>query len=224
MSPKQFVEARNRYAYSLVGLSERGHEVFQSSQGLESFHYKLLSSDKAPEVLQGYLSTIYWGWYSGRDQNPNPNFAMSKVTSARAKLGSNETQQACVSILRSAHSLLRKRHFGPAVLLLTNLPQIRFSFATKLCSFFEPQSCGVADRLIAEYRPNFGFLIDNKGYVTSAIENAFRYQAYCAALSAEASAMNALGERYRWTDRDNVSHEWRAVDIERAYFQFGPAR
>lgn len=207
--------ARARYAYPAVCLAGELHspvgQVFETTRDLGNHLLKLLNSKKASEVYLGYASVIYWGHYASADGRQNPNRAM-----ARAKLAIAADDQGTVRTVRKALSHLRKRRAGDAALLLCELPQLEFAFATKVCAFAAPQICGVADSVIAERFPRFGFQTNGAGYLKSSRANARTFDRYCLYLQRQAANLDR--RRSRWRDRDGTLNQWQSVEVERALF------
>jgi len=186
-------------------------QVFETTRDLSDHLFGLLNSKKDREVYLGYISVIYWGHYASADGRLNPNRAM-----ARAKLAIAADDQRAVGTVRKAMLHLRKRRAGDAALLLCELPQLGFAFATKVCAFAAPQTCGVADSVIAERFPRFGFQTNRAGYLKSSTVNARTFDRYCMYLQRQAANLDR--RRSLWRDRDGTLNQWQAVEVERALF------
>jgi hypothetical protein len=232
MAFSKYVAKRNSYSYPAVGL--RGHincwtEVhFASTHQLDCHQKHLLLSDENEQIVLGYLSTIFWGYYSGKD-----NAIRSARAQGRAQLAldgkdrrSNGRMRGVKDIgvdkvadeIRVAFDSLRSDYYAEALGRLCGLPQLRVAFASKVCAFLIPAKCGVADSVIAESYPGFGFSVDDNGNVRNTPDNRRNYAAYCSFLQEQADALNSQGEPFQWKDRDGLRYPWRAVDIERALY------
>lgn len=182
------------------------------------FHRLLLSYD-ASQVKLGYLSIIFWGFFSGQDGIIRSQRAMGMVNLAIRHLQRSRIDSAVIARrVWSARASLSKGRCGEAIASLLPLPMLGFAFASKVCAFLSPQRCGVIDSVIVARYPRFGFAADRKGYVTKEMANRGCYQKYCVFLARRASWLNRSGAHLRWRDRDGRRHAWRAVDVERALY------
>lgn len=230
-----FKKGRDAYSYPLVGLtgtvSDYHHATFPSSRALEEHHARLLGSNMEDEVLLGYLSTLYWGHFSGANGKTNAGRARARVRMALYGQTRNRKGQLsrsrgvrdigrthAVSVIRKAKELIDSQQFGKAVQALCTLPQLGFAFASKIIAFLAPARCAVIDSVIVKKYPNYGFHLQGK-YVSQVRENFKRYQDYCVSLRTLAQIQNAAeDESAHWQDKDGVLYPWRAVDIERAMY------
>ena len=217
---EQLLLARNAYAYPFACLdSDLDHKELDSVIELDSYHYQLLRSDQDREVLNGYLSVLYWGFYSGQDGKLRGPRAKGLVNKAMRKLSETNAPEVFVAdLVRGATEFIDSRRPGLAVLLLTNLPQMQFSFASKVAAFLNPVLCGVSDSIIASGFPGFGFVAKDNS-VEARLDVSPAYDRYCAFLERIAGQVNDLGSDFQWTDRDSSRHQWRAIDVERALFK-----
>jgi hypothetical protein len=236
MTPAQYLACRNAYAYPAVGLNgclaSYAHRTFASIRSMEDHHRALLRSPDDATAVFGYLSVIYWGHYSGQDGVVRGPRSLGKVL--LAKDGMNRKRKGCIERvrgvadigvstvgerIRQATSLVDEGHFGDALKILSCMPQLNFAFASKVCAFLLPESCGVIDSVIAASYRRFGFEVDSGGYVRKNNTNATNYTSYCEFLSNEAQVLNLHGVAYMWRDLDGTLCPWRAVDVERALYR-----
>lgn len=204
---------RTRYGYPTVGLMSGRHIQFLTSTDIDRHHGNLLRSGSEQRRFEGYLSTIYWGHYSGQAGVARAARAMSKVKMARK--GANFHYAG--RIIKSMVRLLRRRKIADAITCATKLPQIGFAFASKLCAFAAPQLCGVIDSVIVAKFPRFGFQLQ-RGYIKTSKYNALRCAEYCKYISKWARFVNSHGSQLFWLDKNRTKHEWRAIDVERALY------
>jgi len=226
---------REAYSYPTVGLagslSSHQHKYFASTIALDEYHRDLLRSEREEKALLGYLSVIYWGHYASSDGRNLAARAAARVTMARDGQLFKHNASVCrrrgladfapgaaFDTLQRAVVALDGKKNSNAVRILCELPQIQFAFATKLCAFIKPDSCGVMDSVLATRLPQFGFTVSKQGYVRLNQENLGRYDRYCAYLTKTALELNLEMEHSRWVDRDQTQHAWRALDVERALF------
>ena len=236
--PREYLENRNAYWYPAVGLAgslDSWREVsFSSTLEMDCHHNELLTSNKNGRVVLGYLSTIFWGFYSGQDRVIRPARAKGKAMLALngndfKKMGRIERMRgvsdvgvdvvACV--IRDAYAHLMSDQYAEALELLSELPQLGLAFASKVCAFLVPAKCGVIDSVLAERYPRFGFSADKKDIVKNTSDNRSNYRTYCLCLQQQAQTLNLEGPEFLWLDRDRIRHVWRAVDVERALFEDG---
>lgn len=220
MTNSKYIACRNSYAYPAVGLRTLTEgRRFSSVTAMEHHFQRLFRSNEPLRVQLAYLSVIYWGHYLGRSGKPNPNRAYSKVELAMQGLHAKGLEPAQVaSLIRAAQSLLRRGRPAPAMILLMQLPQLGFAFASKICAFLDSQLYGVIDGVIARKYPRLQFHRTKDGYVSNALCNHAAYRRYCQFLTRTAARLNALGISYRWRERSGSRRRWRAVDVERALY------
>lgn len=235
MNAEQFLMARNAYGYPAVALNDAfEHLDFSTTRDLEEHHYNLLRSANDKKAILGYLSVVYWGHYSGKNGIPRGSRALARVRLAhfgafRLRNGSRERINgvediglaACAQLIGRAAIHVDAGRCGEALRTLCDLPGLQFAFASKVVAFLLPDRCGVIDSVIAEKCPGLGFVVDRNGYIRNNGRNANAYETYCATLVEKALALNALGEKFQWTDRDGKKYSWRAIDVERAIYS-GP--
>lgn len=169
----------------------------------------------------GYLSTIFWGHFSGQDGRTRSSRAQAKVRQALNQIKNGRVGGiiGAAGKIHEALALVESDRCGDALQLLSStLPQLGPVFASKVCAFLAPAKCGVIDSIIAGKYLQFGFSIDSKGYVKKAAANMACYDRYCTFLRDQAERLNQAGDDFLWKDRDNTDQRWRAVDVERAIF------
>ena len=222
---EEFVAKRGAYSYPAVALNgcvDSWTEIcFQSTSQMDNHHRDLLTSPDNVRTVMGYLSTIFWGHFSGQDGRTRAARAQAKAKHAlnQIKNGRGGGIKGAADTIRRAHTLIESDRYGDAVKLLSSsLPQLGPVFASKVCAFLVPAKCGVIDSIIASKYPQFGFSVDGKGYVKGTATNMKHYDSYCAFLRERAQDLNRAGDGFLWRDRDNTSQRWRAVDVERAIF------
>jgi len=235
MTPTDYLLKRNTYSYPAVGLTGTFLSYrpvrFSSTQQLDQHQKQLLTHESNDNVVLGYLSTIYWGHYSGKDRIERPERAIGKVSLAkdgkdRERKGKREHISGVRDIgldtvaqtLRQASAQLAVDRYAEALELLCSLPQLQVAFASKVCAFLAPKKCGVIDSVIAKKVLRFGFSVDKSGIVKNIKSNRDCYRSYCVFLQDQAEQLNVLGDSHYWTDRDGLRYSWRALDVERAMY------
>ena len=220
MNPRAIKRRRSKYAYPSVGLKNAignpAHLSFRATAEMDAFHSRSFHSVVSRRMASGYLSTVYWGHYSGKAGRVTAARALSKVKMAKAHPDFVRSR----STLRKALANIKRNKIAEAILCMADgpLPQVGFAFASKICAFMAPEKCGVIDSVIASQRPNHDFELDGAGYVRSDSKNAMRYEKYCMDLQRRALVLNRLGVRFRWRDQIGRAWAWRAVDVERAMY------
>ena len=235
MEPIELKRRRDSYRFPCVGLHgspDNYSEIrFDTQKALEHYNYNLLHHYNSEFKVLGYLSILYWGHYAGQTGRTYAARARAKVDLAvegfqREKngqrgraLGARQIGWDAISnILHNATLALTAGEFGRGLILLTELPGLQFAFASKVCSFLAPLSCGVIDSVIASRHPEFGFSLNCDGYIRSNRFNSIRYDEYCSSLLEVAVHQNSLGEAYKWIDQDGSRQSWFSVDVERALY------
>lgn len=239
MTSNEYLTFRNSYAYPSVGLdgtlTSFAHCNFSTTQSMEHYHQTMLRSIKDEQCVLGYLSVIYWGHYSGKNGKSLANRALGKVKLAKkgfARKSNGRTERILgvedigvaevATCIREATDFLDSFSYNDAVIHLTRLPQLGFAFASKVCSFLQPDHCGVIDSVIARKFDEFDFNLNGGKYVRTSKINADKYMDYCGFLSKEAKILNDLGPDFMWRDLDGSLCSWRAVDVERAIYRSTP--
>jgi hypothetical protein len=201
------------------------HAQFGTTKSLETHHYHLLHSQEPLQQILGYLSVVYWGFFSGQNHVENPRRAMGKVQLARDGHEPPEWQMgilemgldAAAMCIDQANANLRDDKLLAALNSVLPLPGAGVAFASKVCTFMSPTKCGILDSVIAIRYPDLSFGLRD-GVVTNTIRNRNSYVTYCEALQGIARDLNAHGVAARWADDDGRVFPWRAVDVERALY------
>ena len=228
----EYVTRRKAYSYPAVGLSgclSCWNEVsFHSTQQLDGDQYQLLLSDENDQVVLGYLSTIFWGYFSGKNKATHPERAQGKVRLALNGKDRNRNGRIrgvkdrgidFVALeIRAAFASLKSDQYAESLRRLCDLPQLKLAFASKVCGFLAPTRCGVIDSVMAHNYPCFRFSVDDNDIVKNTSANRTNYAGYCSFLQEQAGTLNSQGQQFWWMDRDGICHAWRAVDVERALY------
>lgn len=232
MELSEYVARRNAYSYPAVALGGRldsWREVsFSSTRQLDCHQNSLLLSGENERTVLGYLSTIYWGYYSGKDQAKRSERARGRVrlaldgkdrkNSGRMRGVTDRGIDFVAQQIRTAFDSLMSDKYTEALELLCDLPQLELAFASKVCAFLAPEKCGVIDKVIARKYPCFGFSVHPDGRVKNTGSNRDSYAVYCSFLQKQAGELNLDGQQFLWRDRDNLCHAWRALDVERSLY------
>jgi len=225
LTAEQLLVKRAAYSYPAVGLDGRIDSwrqiCFQSTWQMDHHHRDLLTSPDSARTVMGYLSTIFWGHFSGQGGRAMAARAEAKVRQAGNQIdnGLGGGIHGVANMIHQALALVESERCGEAVkLLCSNLPQLGPVFASKVCAFLAPVKCGVINSIIASKYPQFGFSVNGEGYVRGTATNMRHYDSYCAFLREWAENLNRAGDDFLWKDRDNTNQGWRAVDVERAIF------
>ena len=78
--------------------------------------------------------------------------------------------------------MVDERHHGNAVIALSELRQLKFAFASKVCAFLLPEKCSVIDSVGADHHRQLGLEVDGGSYVRRNNTNVANYNKYCAFL------------------------------------------
>ena len=224
LTAEQFVQKRGAYSYpavALVGSINGWNETcFSSTRQMDDYHHDLLTSHDSERTVMGYLSTVFWGHFSGQDGRARGRRAQAKVRQALNQIENGRAGglDGAAGKIHEALAPVETNRCGEALRLLSGLPQLGPVFASKVCAFLAPTKCGVIDSIIAGKYSQFGFSVDSKGYVKRIASNLRCYDAYCTFLREQAESLNHGGDDLLWKDRDNTRQRWRAVDVERAIF------
>jgi hypothetical protein len=235
MPYQQLRANRNNYDYPAVALDGNLGQFnvvhFGSMTALDNYIHNLIVSPDQHEKILGYLSVIFWGFYSGQDGVIRENRALGRVNLAyngrdRVVRGNRQRIRGVIdhgfdvvtNHINCAIRFIEQDQYSDALMSLSNLPQLQVAFASKVCAFIDPNKCGVIDSVIASKYPSFGFAINDDGIVTNTNANRQRYHDYCVCLQHMAEQVNQHINDFRWTDRDGQLYDWRALDVERAMY------
>lgn len=229
--------ARSRYSYPTVCLMpvERGalaeletgdlrlarHQK-TSHMALDEYHSEKLGSALDFDRRVGLASVMYWGFYGSSDNRRTPTHARALTRSKwvfdkPTKTKTTNISETLILGVRTA----REGRFSEALSTFGRLPNVGFSFASKLVMFCAPTRASVFDAVmlgIFKATPELNrFSARITGHISA--EAASTYAMWCDYCTQKADALNRVG--LRWSDLDGESHRWRAVDVERALFQLG---
>lgn len=207
-----WAEALARYSYPPAAVRRDWTDFqFGSVRDLEESLRGLLSSALAADVRHGYVNVVFWGFASGADgQSTIPR---ARARAQKAHEASNDAGIA--DVVSKVRTALAAGDICWAVEQADALPQIGFSFATKICAFLDPEQCGVLDSVVARNAldklqlkgtPRFS---GKTSVISSNANNYSFYQEYCSALVEWAKKLNRAGSSLP---------RWRAVDVERALY------
>ncbi len=129
MTAEEFLKKREAYAYPAVGLDGTLDDwelaSFPSTWKMDRHHQELLMSRENTRIVMGYLSTVFWGHYSGQDGRIREARAKSRVKLALGQIRSGGAGVGSVGPkIRAAFALLKLDRCGEALSLLCALPQL----------------------------------------------------------------------------------------------------
>ena len=167
-----------------TGLGDERLDIFMevvehdTQDALDTHHHELLTSDDDKDLIAGYLSVLYWGFLAY-----NPNLALTRVQHSLHSITENGSPNDIIEAVRDGVRHAERLDFYTAVERFCTLPQISFSFATKLCAFSNPDNAGVLDSVINDH-----YAIGLKMNSSSKV-NRMTYQCYCELLTQKASQL-----------------------------------
>ena len=211
----------NQYNYPFDGIKINDNKIaiehYKSIREMENKIKLKFESNEPLEILEAYLSIIFWGHLSTskNDGKTNPKRALSKLPKIFKNNGDIDTVLVnfIQTLIKSVLNEISNKNYDSAVAIATLLPNIGFSFATKIIAFMNPEDCGVLDSKIAE---KLG-LIDTKLEVQrsknatilkSTLTNFIFYKKYCIKLNESAEKSIDTEGKYKI----------RSVDVERFIF------
>jgi hypothetical protein len=189
---------------------------------LDDYHHELLRSKSQSESLLGLASVVYWGYFTFGDK-----FARKRVNRLlhgyRGVPG--VTASAAYGALQTMIGMTNVGATGAALGELHGLSQLgRTPFGSKVVAFLSPSLAGIFDNRICnglQDQPWALPFLRGIGEVHK-IGTQEAYQAWCLYLSLIASHLNAGiqagNKNWRWNCGEDVKQEWRALDVERAFF------
>jgi hypothetical protein len=189
---------------------------------LDNYHNKLLSSADPEENLLGTASIIFWGFYTFKRK-----YAMNKLQwhLTGTKFRESSTPELISSVLSKINET---PHPGEALSHLSKVSQLgSIPFASKVISFLRPNSAGIYDNQIHNglMRSDW-YEISNLNTSIGPVSNKTVHEGYarwCILLKKIADDLNkhiANGEKWEWTDPIKGKNIWRALDVERAFFNY----
>jgi hypothetical protein len=242
-APEQWHAFRQSYQYPSVCLvratsGEIAHPSLQLSRDLssadsptghkiEGLHRSLLLSESTEDLLHGLASTVFWGFFASANpkRKPNPKRAETRARWA-LQLGGGRSrpidQASLVAKLVSARNSIRESRLADGLTAYRQIPNVGWSFASKLVMFSDPKCAAVYDSVIAEKL----IILANQNPVIAEctltspklLERQSKtlvppaYEHWCNYCQKTAEILNREGLPTSW-DR-----EWWAVDVERAIF------
>ena len=237
---QRLLDARNKYAYPLVYLEALAQDPAgtyipipapQPKRFLddwESLHTERLLSHEPLQALLGLASIAYWGFYSGALNSSRSTPARALVRAAWAANGRPKSRTkhpgpaGVQAALQAAARHLAGGDISAAIRSVATLPEFgQLSFASKVLTAMSFERCGVYDRVVSEAL-HAGQLHDlaisaNSGGVT--FKKSEIYEKWCRLATTRAAEMNSHGRERGWNYHGNQQRAWRAVDVERAFFQ-----
>jgi len=235
-----FIKNRNEYNYPNVRLrASKRPTKFKISDSLwaetdeskldkptdielDEYHCSLLSSSNPDENLLGTSSVIFWGYYTF-----SRNYALNKL---KWHLEGYKSRSATTTSIIKQKILLIKseQNNGRAVSHLSDISQLgSIPFASKVITFLRLETAGIYDNQIHKGLVSCNWykksLLDTHiGAVSNKnVQNG--YDGWCGFLSQFAAGLNngiAKGHNWQWHDSSGVISKWRAVDVERALFNY----
>ena len=235
---ERLIEYRNKYNYPKAFLIKSdiptdlpiskgvwARPIFNPQDSLsdlhvDEYHRKLLSSENRTDNLLGTASVIYWGFYTF-----GPKYSMSRVK--RHLYGHNNKSATTPDMIHSVlQNIKASTDRGHSISYLSEISQLgRISFASKVVAFIHPETAGVYDKQIDD-----GLIsLDKTGQRTSLIGSVKNmsvqsgYREWCENLHTVSRDLNekiARGEKFCWVDPSQGIQNWRAIDVERALFQY----
>jgi hypothetical protein len=226
------IEKMPKYEYQSWCLIIKENNIIQAEnkyfdiQEVEKIIYDYLKSKDVKLQILGYLSVIFWGFAGSSDfgKKPTEERALSRIKntgliSKDSKINdiklidlNTETVKFISNIISNVIDEVSKSNYSAAVAFASLLPQLGFSFATKLVMFIDPNNCGVLDKVVAkklsltsvEWTSSNG----EKSYLKTSLKNHLLYAQYCFWLQKLTPLV---------IDENNNSLK-RAVDVERFIF------
>ncbi len=200
-----------------------------SSFELDEFHRKLLNSRNAEDLMHGLLSVVFWGFASGIEGRITAERALARC-SALINGRRNATPQSSeeiISHLERVRHLLNGSRISNALQEAMKIKFLGMSFASKVLAFMNPMIAAVYDDVISSRLMNSTESVLRTMYVSTKLaqshkarsDQASKYEEWCRWCSAEAVALN--GQCVFWTDWNGIKRDWRALDVERAFFALG---
>ena len=197
-----------------------------SSLELDIFHHALLNGVHDEDLIHGLLSVVFWGFASGTDGRVNSMRALSRsraILSGRKNTFPQNPEQI-VEHLRKAHGLLEASRIADALRETQKIKFLGMSFASKVLAFMNPSIAVVYDNVISNKLRGSDL---SSLFVSTKLTNsqkgrmhqAMTYERWCRWCVARAETLNASA--MNWTDWNGAEHNWRAVDVERAFFALG---
>jgi hypothetical protein len=197
-----------------------------SSLELDMFHHALLNGAHDEDLIHGLLSVVFWGFASGTDGRVNSMRALSRsraILSGRKNAIPQNAEQI-VEYLRKTRGLLEASCIADALREAQKIKFLGMSFASKVLAFMNPSITAVYDNVISNKLRVHTSPELNSLFVSTRLTNSQRgrmhqgvtYERWCRWCLTTAETLNASA--MKWTDWNGTEHNWRAVDVERAFF------
>lgn len=200
-----------------------------SSIQLDLFHSGLLGlGATAEERLHGFCSAVFWGYASGTDSKLHVMRALARLgwfRDGKRAHGANLDPQNLELIshqLALTAEYAYQKDFGKALLAAMGIKFIGMSFASKIVMFISPDSAAVYDSVISRLLADSNDLalkslaISTSGNASA--KKAAIYAEWCEYCKGKAHELNFGTAKAMWVDWNGVESQFRAVDVERAYF------
>lgn len=208
------------------------NQMPQASHELDAFHNKLLWSDNEIDVLHGLMSVVFWGFASGADNKPRIERALSRsrqiLNGKNGKKGwiSPTDRDQIIKIIFETRDLVKAYDIENALLSAMKIKFLGMSFASKLLAFLDPNKFTVYDDVISKrlmHIPDVNlsnmYVSTNNQSKSHKIKQSKIYSLWCHWCYDQAKNLNA--DNILWLDWDGSTHQWRAIDVERAFFALG---
>lgn len=187
---------------------------------LDRYHTMLLNSTNPTNNLLGTLSVIFWGFATMRGRAPDRASKHLKGYNSKPGTTPHQAAQAMAAIREEENLGAALKHIAPLA-VLGQMP-----FGSKVIALSRPKAAGVMDNQLARglaldaWAQNAPFLrcigaVNEPRYQV-------RYAAWCQFLRLLADQLNAGREplsSWGWLEKDRPQR-WRAIDVERAFFQY----
>lgn len=230
---KLIKSAKNDFDFEWDGIFLKSHHPLLSdkltwgaSTDLDNYHHSLLTSSNDQEILVGFLSVIFWGYISGADGVVRKARALSKVRAFRDGIkGKSPTPKSdLISIIKTAREFVGMNDLKNALHELMKIKYLGMSFSSKIIMFMDPDKSAVYDSIIAsqlESDLNLDFLYINTTGSSKKhkINQSKTYKMWCDFCRDTAILLNE--KNAQWIDWNGKCENFRAVDVERAFFALG---
>lgn len=211
----------NQYNYPFDGIKINENKIaiehYNNIREMENNIKLKFESNEPIEIIEAYLSIIFWGHLSTskNDGKTNPKRALTKLPKIFKNNGDIDIAviNFVQTLIKSVLNEVSNKNYDSAVAIATLLPNIGFSFATKIIAFMNPEDCGVLDSKIAEKLGLIDTQLEvqkskNGIILKSTLTNFIFYKKYCAKL-------NEIAEK---SIDSEGKYKIRSVDVERFIF------
>ena len=192
-----------------------------TSWDLDDYHKRLLNSGDTDDRFLGVVSVVYWGYRARSSGSKTGNaeerarwMILGRSDKRKGHLAPTDRHFVSEQVAKAKSCLAESKDpLKKAIQELTKIKFISLSFASKLLAFMDPTHCAVLDSVVRKALQH-----STDPTLNSIRESAIGFQKWCDHCQTIASDLNALPST--WTDWDSRTHEWRAVDVERAVFKY----